>query len=224
MDLPWGAQWEASPPAPRSSAFGFVLLVCCVCFARWEPGGVHVECLLPVVVTFLKGAHTVICNLKEQPPKRWDLPTEVSTSSWLFLIKAPHCNWSMYIIGRVNVSATAFPLSPLSLSVIQRHDLWFVSDFQHHPSSPGFTTGLRVVNHAEGLSLIPLNPFGLRFRVALCQGTLCKVAVEGAGGIDGDSGTVAFIAWSNLIIIQAWVSSRPGSAQPMLNEKLTPVT
>lgn len=80
----------------------------------------------------------------------------------------------MYIIGRVNVNATAFSFSPLSLSVIQRHDLWLVSDFQHHPSSPGFTTGLRAVNHAEGLSLIPLNPLGMCFRVALQEGNFLE--------------------------------------------------
>lgn len=85
----------------------------------------------------------------------------------------------MYIIGRVNVNATAFSFSPLSLSVIQRHDLWFVSDFQHHPSSPGFTTGLHVVNHAEGLSLIPLNPFGLCFRVTLHEGNFVRVQLRG---------------------------------------------
>lgn len=62
----------------------------------------------------------------------------------------------MYIIGRVNVNATAFSFSPLSLSVIQRHDLWLVSDFRRHPSSPGFTTGLRAVNHAEGCHSFPL--------------------------------------------------------------------
>lgn len=86
----------------------------------------------------------------------------------------------MYIIGRVNVNATAFPFSPLSLSVIQRHDLWLVSDFQDHPSSPGFTTGLHVVNHAEGLSLIPLNPFGLRFKGRSPRRKRRKMAGEGA--------------------------------------------
>lgn len=64
----------------------------------------------------------------------------------------------MYIIGRMNVNASAFSFSPLSLSMIQRHDLWLVSVFQDHPSSAGFTTGLEVVNHAERLSLISFNP------------------------------------------------------------------
>lgn len=86
----------------------------------------------------------------------------------------------MDIIGRVNVNATAFSFSPLSLSVIQRHDLWLVSDFQHHPSSPGFTTGLHVVNHADGLSLILFNPLGICFRVDHQEGNFKKVAVEGA--------------------------------------------
>lgn len=94
----------------------------------------------------------------------------------------------MYIIGRVNVNATAFSFSPLSLSVIQRHDLWLVSDFQHHPSSAGFTTGLRIVNHAEGLSLIPLNPLGMRSRVALQEGHFLKWQLSGpAWAIDGAS-------------------------------------
>lgn len=94
----------------------------------------------------------------------------------------------MYIIGRVNVNATAFSFSPLSLSVIQRHDLWLVSDFQHHPSSPGFTTGLRVVNHAEGLSLIALNPLGMCFSVAFQEGNFLKWQLRGpAWAIDGGS-------------------------------------
>lgn len=92
----------------------------------------------------------------------------------------------MYIIGRVNVNASAFSFSPLSLSVIQRHDLWLLSDFQSHPSSPGFTRGLHAVNHAEGLSFIPLNPSRACFRVALTR-ELCKVAVEEVWGIGGPS-------------------------------------
>lgn len=92
----------------------------------------------------------------------------------------------MYIIGRVNVNATAFSFSPLSLSVIQRHDLWLVSDFQSHPSSPGFTTGLHAVNHAEGLSFIPLNPSRVCFGVALRR-KLSKAALEGVRGIAGAS-------------------------------------
>lgn len=64
----------------------------------------------------------------------------------------------MYIIGRMNVNASAFSSPPLSLSMIQRHDLWLVSVFQDHPSSAGFTTGFQVVNHAERLSLISINP------------------------------------------------------------------
>lgn len=92
----------------------------------------------------------------------------------------------MYIIGRVNVNATAFSFSPLSLSVIQRHDLWLVSDFQHHPSSPGFTTGLRVVNHAEGLSLIPLNPLGWCSGVARQEGNLLRGPLRGSTrAVDG---------------------------------------
>lgn len=94
----------------------------------------------------------------------------------------------MYIIGRVNVNATAFPFSPLSLSVIQRHDLWLVSDFQHHPSSPGFTTGLHTVNHAEVLSFIPLNPSGLRFRVALQEGNFAKWQLRRLGELIGTPG------------------------------------
>lgn len=94
----------------------------------------------------------------------------------------------MYIIGRVNVNATAFSFSPLSLSVIQRHDLWLVSDFQLHPSRPGFTTGPHVVNHAEGLSLIPLNPLGKRFRVALQEGNFVREHFRGpAWAIHGGS-------------------------------------
>lgn len=124
----------------------------------------------------------------------------MNTWSWLFLIKAPHCNQSMYIIGRVNVNATAFSFSPLSLSVIQRHDLWLVSDFQSHPSSPGFTTGLHAVNHAEGLSFIPLNPSRVCFRVALRR-KLSEAALEGVRGIAGASG-----AWGTnwLDLGEAW--------------------
>lgn len=92
----------------------------------------------------------------------------------------------MYIIGRVNVNATAFSFSPLSLSVIQRHDLWLVSDFRSHPSSPGFTTGPHAVNHAEGMSFIPLNPSRVCLRVAVRR-ELCKVPLEGASGIAGTS-------------------------------------
>lgn len=123
----------------------------------------------------------------------------------------------MYIIGRVNVNATAFSFSPLSLSVIQRHDLWLVSDFQHHPSSPGFTTGLHVVNHAEGLSLIPLNPLELCFRVAPPRRKLCKMAVEGAW-LDGCWGLVelaALIVWPNMIVMKTWESWGP--APPRLH-------
>lgn len=94
----------------------------------------------------------------------------------------------MYIIGRVNVNATAFSFSPLSLSVIQRHDLWLVSDFPHHPSRPGFTTGLHVVNHAEGLSLIPLNPLGVCSRVALQEGNFVRWQLRGLGEWMGTRG------------------------------------
>lgn len=58
----------------------------------WELGVVHSERLLPVAVTILKEAQTLICNLKKAALLGWALPTEVNTSSWLFLIKAPHCN------------------------------------------------------------------------------------------------------------------------------------
>lgn len=136
-------------------------------------------CHLPTVVTFSKGAAPQVCPLKEQAPERQDGAAKVTTLGWLFLIKAPHCNQSMYIIGRVNVNAAAFSFSPLSLSVIQRHDLWVVSDFQSHPSSPGFTTGLHAVNHAEGLSFILLNPSRVCFRVALRRKP-GKAAEEGA--------------------------------------------
>lgn len=64
----------------------------------------------------------------------------------------------MYIIGRMNVNAIASPPSPLSLSMIQRHDLWFVSVFQDHPSSSGSAAAPPVVNHSESLSLITINP------------------------------------------------------------------
>lgn len=130
----------------------------------------------------------------------------------------------MYIIGRVNVNATAFSFSPLSLSVIQRHDLWLVSDFQHHPSSPGFTTGLRVVNHAEGLSLIPLNPLELRFRVAPQEGSFVKWRSRGAC-LDGCWGLVepaALIAWPKTIVIKTWEKLGPGSTQATREEPLTP--
>lgn len=113
----------------------------------------------------------------------------------------------MYIIGRVNVNATAFSLSPLSLSVIQRHDLWLVSDFRSHPSTPGFTTGLHAVNHAEGLSFIPLNPSRVCFRVALRR-KLSKVAVEGARGMAGASGT-----WG--INCLTWVRPGPNLSWPL---------
>lgn len=63
----------------------------------------------------------------------------------------------MYIIGRMNVNAIAFSPPPLSLSMIQRHDLWFVSVFQDHPSSAGSAAAPPVVNHSESLSLISIN-------------------------------------------------------------------
>lgn len=63
----------------------------------------------------------------------------------------------MYIIGRMSVNAVAFPPPPLSLSMIQRHDLWFVSVFHHHPSSSGSAAAPPVVNHSESLSLISIN-------------------------------------------------------------------
>ena len=64
----------------------------------------------------------------------------------------------MYIIGRMNVNAIASSPPPLSLSMIQRHDLWFVSVFQDHPSSSGSAAAPPVVNHSESLSLITINP------------------------------------------------------------------
>lgn len=36
----------------------------------WEPGVGPIESILPEAVTFLKEAQALICNLKEQPPKR----------------------------------------------------------------------------------------------------------------------------------------------------------
>jgi len=80
----------------------------------------------------------------------------------------------MYIIGRMNVNASAFSFSPLSLSMIQRHDLWLVSVFQDHPSSAGFTTGLEVVNHAERLSLISFNPLNTGMEEEGCSLRSCK--------------------------------------------------
>lgn len=80
----------------------------------------------------------------------------------------------MYIIGRMNVNASAFSFAPLSLSMIQRHDLWLVSVFQDHPSSAGFTTGLEVVNHAERLSLISFNPFNTGTEEEGCSLQSCK--------------------------------------------------
>lgn len=74
----------------------------------------------------------------------------------------------MYIIGRMNVNAIAFSLPPLSLSMIQRHDLWFVSVFQDHPSSAGSAAAPPVVNHSESLSLISIN----RSSVALVSASL----------------------------------------------------
>ena len=46
------------------SFFGMFVLFC------WELSVVPIESLLPVAVTFLKEAQTLICNLQEQPPKR----------------------------------------------------------------------------------------------------------------------------------------------------------
>lgn len=63
----------------------------------------------------------------------------------------------MYIIGRMNVNAIAFSPPPLSLSMIQRHDLWFVSVFQDHPSSADSAAAPPVVNHSESLSLISIS-------------------------------------------------------------------
>lgn len=57
----------------------------------------------------------------------------------------------------MNVNAIAFSPPPLSLSMIQRHDLWFVSVFQDHPSSAGSAAAPPVVNHSESLSLISIN-------------------------------------------------------------------
>lgn len=74
----------------------------------------------------------------------------------------------MYIIGRMNVNAIAFSPPPLSLSMIQRHDLWFVSVFQDHPSSAGSAAAPPVVNHSESLSLISIN----RSSVALVSASL----------------------------------------------------
>lgn len=82
---------------------------------------------------------------------------EARTRHVHFLIKAPQCNSSMYIIGRMNVNAIASSPPPLSLSMIQRHDLWFVSVFQDHPSSSGSAGAPPVVNHPESLSLISIN-------------------------------------------------------------------
>lgn len=74
----------------------------------------------------------------------------------------------MYIIGRMNVNAITFSPPPLSLSMIQRHDLWFVSVFQDHPSSAGSAAAPPVVNHSESLSLISIN----RSSVALVSASL----------------------------------------------------
>lgn len=57
----------------------------------------------------------------------------------------------------MNVNAIAFSPPPLSLSMIQRHDLWFVSVFQDHPSGAGSAAAPPVVNHSESLSLISIN-------------------------------------------------------------------
>lgn len=48
----------------------FCFVFWCFVLFHWEPGGVHIGSPLPVAVTFWKGAQTLICNLKEQPPKR----------------------------------------------------------------------------------------------------------------------------------------------------------
>lgn len=119
----------------------------------------------------------------------------------------------MYIIGRVNVNATAFSFSPLSLSVIQRHDLWLVSDFQHHPSSPGFTAGLHVVNHAGGLSLTLLNPLEVCFRVTLQEGNFVRSQLRGVclGNRWGCVEPLALIVWPETIVIKTWV--KPGKGQ-----------
>ncbi|MEQ2230283.1 hypothetical protein ILYODFUR_027623 [Ilyodon furcidens] len=74
----------------------------------------------------------------------------------------------MYIIGRMNVNAIAFSPPPLSLSMIQRHDLWFVSVFQDHPSSADSAAAPPVVNHSESLSLISIS----RSSVALVSASL----------------------------------------------------
>lgn len=74
----------------------------------------------------------------------------------------------MYIIGRMSVNAVAFSPPPLSLSMIQRHDLWFVSVFHHHPSSSGSAAAPPVVNHSESLSLISIK----RSSVALVSASL----------------------------------------------------
>lgn len=68
----------------------------------------------------------------------------------------------------MNVNAIAFSPPPLSLSMIQRHDLWFVSVFQDHPSSAGSAAAPPVVNHSESLSLISIN----RSSVALVSASL----------------------------------------------------
>ena len=122
----------------------------------------------------------------------------------------------MYIIGRVNVNATAFSFSPLSLSVIQRHDLWLVSDFQHHPSSPGFTTGLHVVNHAERLSLTLLNPLEVCFRVTLQEGNFVRSQLRGLrlGNRWGCVEPLALIVWPEIIVIKTWVKPGPGQCGP----------
>lgn len=76
-----------------------------------------------------------------------------------FLIKAVYCKLSMHIIGKMDVNAMRLPAPPLSLSMIQRHDLWALADFWDHPSRSRFTMGLQVVNHTEGLSVTAVNPF-----------------------------------------------------------------
>lgn len=79
-----------------------------------------------------------------------------------FLIKAVYCKLSMHIIGKMDVNAMRLPAPPLSLSMIQRHDLWALADFWDHPSRSRFTMGLQVVNHTEGLSVTAVNPFPSR--------------------------------------------------------------
>lgn len=81
-----------SRPGASSPLLLFVLFLGRFIVFRWELGVVHSERLLPVAVTILKEAQTLICNLKKAALMWWALPTEVNTSSWLFLIKAPHCN------------------------------------------------------------------------------------------------------------------------------------